>query len=303
MIIRELICGIMLMSAVIGCRDRDKSGQLLDTPTSGAVKMAADESLMRLVQAEEFAFESTYPGADIMPSYVSEDNAINLLLQDSVRFIVITRTLSDDERAVLARQAINVHEVAIATSGVALIAHRNSPDTLLTRTELSNLLHTDSTSASSRTVVFEHPRSSVLRTVLAELGVPGISASRCFAVDGSPEVVEYVSRNENALGLIDVSWISDIDDSVTHAFTKKVNVISVEYDSAFYQPYQAYLARKKYPLLRKVYIVSREARAGLASGFIAYCAGDKGQRVVLKSGLVPETMPVRIVQIKNQSLN
>jgi phosphate transport system substrate-binding protein len=36
---------------------------------------------------------------------------------------------------------------------------------------------------------------------------------------------------------------------------------------------------------------------GLGSGFLTYVANDKGQRVVLKAGLVPATMPVRIVEI------
>jgi phosphate transport system substrate-binding protein len=49
-------------------------------------------------------------------------------------------------------------------------------------------------------------------------------------------------------------------------------------------------------------MVSREARAGLASGFIAFVAGEKGQRVVLKAGLVPATMPVRIVEVNNKPL-
>jgi phosphate transport system substrate-binding protein len=68
-------------------------------------------------------------------------------------------------------------------------------------------------------------------------------------------------------------------------------------DSEAYQPYQAYVAQNLYPLIREVVIVSREARTGLGSGFFTYVANDKGQRVVLKAGLVPATMPVRIVEI------
>jgi phosphate transport system substrate-binding protein len=52
-------------------------------------------------------------------------------------------------------------------------------------------------------------------------------------------------------------------------------------------------------LYRTVYIISREARAGLGSGFTAFVAGDKGQRIILKSGLVPATAPIRIVEINN----
>ena len=83
-----------------------------------------------------------------------------------------------------------------------------------------------------------------------------------------------------------------------NSFLKTVHVAGISRDSAFYQPYQAYIAQKLYPLTRNVIIISREARSGLGSGFLTYVASDKGQRVVLKAGLVPATMPVRIVEIR-----
>ncbi len=76
--------------------------------------------------------------------------------------------------------------------------------------------------------------------------------------------------------------------------------MAVSDDSAFYQPYQAFIAQKQYPLLRDVIMISREARAGLASGFMAFIASDKGQRIVLTSGLVPATMPIRIVEVNHE---
>jgi phosphate transport system substrate-binding protein len=70
----------------------------------------------------------------------------------------------------------------------------------------------------------------------------------------------------------------------------------------YLKPYKAYIAMKKYPLSRNVYIISREARTGLGSGFLAYVASDKGQRIVLKSGLVPATAPVRLVEIRREPI-
>ena len=78
--------------------------------------------------------------------------------------------------------------------------------------------------------------------------------------------------------------------------------MGISRDSLYYQPYQAYLAGNEYPLLRDVVMISREARSGLATGFMAFVASDKGQRIVLKSGLVPATMPIRIVEVNNEPL-
>jgi phosphate transport system substrate-binding protein len=74
--------------------------------------------------------------------------------------------------------------------------------------------------------------------------------------------------------------------------SKKDNPASVD---DYVQPYQGYLAQGTYPLKREVFIISREARAGLGTGFASFITGDKGQRIILKSGLVPASMPVRIV--------
>jgi phosphate transport system substrate-binding protein len=64
------------------------------------------------------------------------------------------------------------------------------------------------------------------------------------------------------------------------------------------KPFQAYVALKQYPLWRNVQITLREPRVGLGTGFASFVASDSGQRIVLKSGLVPATAPVRIVELK-----
>jgi len=56
-------------------------------------------------------------------------------------------------------------------------------------------------------------------------------------------------------------------------------------------------------LWREVYILSKEAYTGLGTGFTAFVASERGQRIVLKFGLVPATMPVRLVElIENEDL-
>ena len=58
----------------------------------------------------------------------------------------------------------------------------------------------------------------------------------------------------------------------------------------------AYIALKQYPLIREVYMINREGRAGLGTGFVSFVAGDQGQRIIRLMGMLPATMPVRIVK-------
>ena len=61
------------------------------------------------------------------------------------------------------------------------------------------------------------------------------------------------------------------------------------------QEYAVTVAGQRYPLQRNIYIISREARTGLGSGFASFVAGQKGQLIFYKSGLLPAKMQVRIV--------
>jgi phosphate transport system substrate-binding protein len=82
-----------------------------------------------------------------------------------------------------------------------------------------------------------------------------------------------------------------------------VNVLSVaseENPGDFYQPYQATIYSGEYPFSRNVYSINREGRTGLGTGFEAFVAGEKGQLIILKAGMVPATQPVRMVKITNE---
>ena len=57
-----------------------------DTPKSGVIIIASDESFAPIVEQEVDLFEYTYPEASIIPIYKSEVEAMELLLSDSVQF-------------------------------------------------------------------------------------------------------------------------------------------------------------------------------------------------------------------------
>jgi phosphate transport system substrate-binding protein len=127
-----------------------------------------------------------------------------------------------------------------------------------------------------------------------------------FAAKSNSDVVAYVSQNRNAIGIIGLNWISDQDDSSAAASLKRVRVVALTLpdttgvEKNYNKPLQAYIALKTYPLTRGVYIISREGRNGLGTGFASFVAGDKGQRMIRMMGLLPATMPIRIVKVNTE---
>ena len=301
------LLSVLLFTA--GCQDRDRQGRILDTPTTGFIRIAVDESLRPLVAAELSTFEALYPRADIEAFYLPEAAAIDALMMDSVRLAVVTRKYTREEKEYFKNLKITPTELDVALSAVALIVHRDNQDTLINMNQVQELLqgkisHWSDLGSKNKAgieIVFDNPNSGLIRHLKDSVAEVEKLPSNTFAVENNEAVVDYVSENRNALGLIGLEWISDKDDSTSNSFLTRIRVMSVAGDSTHFKPYQAYLALKYYPLSRKITILSREARSGLGSGFMAFFASERGQRIVLKAGLVPVTMPLRVVEIDRES--
>lgn len=307
---------VILFSALLfsAC---DSGHKPLDTPTSGTITIAADESFEAIAQAEVNTFNGLYKYATITPQFVSEQECFKRLMNDSVRLIITTRTLAVEESIYFDRQKLHPRATKIAYDALAIIVNKENPDTLFRYDELKEIFSGKVNTWAQRKpnstlgeihIVFDNTGSGNVRMIRekmlgnAEAPLP----SNCFAAKTNPEVIDYVNTHKDALGIIGVSWVSDGDDTVLKGFLNKIKVaavapaVNMKGAGEYYLPFQAYIAQGVYPLIREVFVVSREARTGLGTGFASFIASDKGQRIILKSGMVPATMPIRLINIKSE---
>ena len=316
--VTSVLLGLFILLAMTACEDRN-SGVKLDTPTSGHIHIAVDESFKPIFEGQIEAFQTSYKKASLSASYLSESEAIKMLIEDSARLAVATRPLTKEEEAIMKAQRLKPKALKVAIDGVTLILNNKNQDTLFTMNQLkaifSGRVNTwDKVSGKKYnqpiTVVFDKSNSSNVEFIKRKFELNDSLESHVYAAGSNLDVIDYVKKNENALGVIGVNWISDSDDPEHKTFRRVVRVAGIAShpgaeEDEYYQPYQAYLAKNQYPLSREIYIISREARAGLGTGFSAWVASDKGQRIFLKAGLLPATMPIRIVSIntKNKLFN
>jgi len=158
-------------------------------------------------------------------------------------------------------------------------------------------------SAGKIKVVFDNEKSGIVKYLVDSICAGKLVTSNVFALEYNRDVIEYTSTHPGVLGFIGASWISNPDDSLHLSFHRKIRVVSVSNDSRpdadnSYKPYQAYLVDKIYPLTRDIYIINAEPRNGLATGFSSFVASDKGQRIILKSGILPAIAPTRVINIR-----
>jgi phosphate transport system substrate-binding protein len=302
-----------LLATILVMSCQSKNGPLTynETPTRGNIRIAVDEAYQLLADSEITTFESLYKYAEINPTYASEDSILQLFLVDSVRLMITSRKLTANEEAYLKEKLIVPRTTQIAWDGLAFIVNRSNPDSFLQYDRIKDIF-TGSISTWKQInpgsklgdlkIVFDNRGSSNVRMVMQKFKLTGQLPDFCYSANTNAQVIDYVEDHPESIGIISVNWVSDRDDSITHAFLRRVKVIGItsEYDSEgddYYKPHPAYIADKSYPFIREVYAISRETFAGLGRGFIQFISNDQGQRIVLKMGMVPATMPVRLVQI------
>ena len=304
------VFSILAVLILGGCGNRNLLEET-DTPTSGRMKVGIDDSYRLMMEAQIYAFETFYMNAKIDTVFGSEADIFNGFLNDSLPLIVVNRELTPEELKFLEQGQIIPKTTLVASDAIAFILNRENPDSNLYFEHIRDIFTgriTDWSQINPASklgevkMVFDNYKSGNPRYFREKFSVDKLPAN-CYALNSNNEVLGFVERNRNAIGVISVNWISDPEDSVSNNFLDRITVAGISNEgnndpsAAFYQPYQAYIAQGDYPFVRKVYCINRQTYTGLGYGLSAFVAGEKGQLIMLRSGLVPAAMPVRIVEI------
>jgi phosphate transport system substrate-binding protein len=289
------------------CNSSDPKNEL-DTPTSGTIKVWADEGYEPVIKTSIDVFDSIYSRAKIADSYMSEAEAVRGLLNDSVEIIIISRTLNEKELAYFKSKGFTPEQTRIANDALAFIIHPDNKDTTFTQSILADVLSgkinkwktiNPKSKLGDIQLIFDHEGSGTVRYARDTIAKIEKMPPNTAAMKTNKEVIAYVSKNKNAIGIISTNWISDTDDKGVQSFLKEIKLLGIakETGAEAYTPYQAYLATGDYPYRRGIFYINAQARNfGLGRGFASFLAGDKGQRIILKSGLLPATMPIRLIK-------
>jgi len=307
----KLSC-LLFVLVLVSCQTKVKD-KFTDTLTEGVIPITVDENLRPIIQEELDVFESLYPKAGIVPTYTNEVDAINLLLKDSVRLAIVTRPLSVNEEASLVSKKFAPRSYKLATDGIALIINNRNTDSLITVSQIKKILTGKTinwneiypgSKLGKIQVVFDNKNSSTVRFAIDSICKGEPLSDKMSAQTTNPEVIDFVSKTPNAIGVIGVNWMGNSKDTTNLSFKSEVRVMAVTSEDEAtvtntYKPFQAYLFYGYYPLTRSIFIILNDPRSSLPSGLTTFLTSDKGQRIILKSGLVPATQPVRIVHIKD----
>ena len=292
----------LVLGLFLACGNKPKKDLGYDYETAAAYFMA-DESFYPILDEEREIFMATTALDSIRPQYINEQEAIKKLMNLETWLAFTTRRLTENELQSLRNRSFVPQVIPIAYDGLAIIVNNANPDTCITVKDFKRILSGEVTKWSevypnSRLgdidVVFDNPESSTVRWCVDSLlgGKPITSGTNIGAVLKSSEVIDWVERHENAIGIIGSNWLNDKRDTTNVTFKKNITVMKVSrLDSATvrnsWRPYQYYLYNGNYPLIRTIYAILNEPRSGVPSSFAHFCRLPKGQMVILRAGLLP----------------
>ncbi len=308
--IKKLSVLLILVFILMSCNNSSQSNE---TATSGEIAVAVDVSYQPVLQSAIQVFEASYPKAKIKAYYVSESEAMDLLVKDSVRVAIVPRLYNEEETKYFENIKIKPRATQIAVEAIAFIVHKENPDTAISYETMKQILSgkvstwkdigKNKNRKDSITLVFDNPGSSIVGYVLDSINKNEPLPKNSFSANTNEKVIDYVSQNKSAMGLIPLAWIADMEDSTANKFLSKIEVIHIiGEDKEYRRPYLFYLQNGEYPFVRNVYALSREAKLGLGTGFVSFLAGKEGQRLIYKADLLPVNKPIRLVELQNRNL-
>lgn len=274
--------------------------EIPQTATSGNLKVAVDEGFWPIMKAEKEIFEYTYKYAKVQQTRTTQDSAIKLLIKDSVRFAVIARKLNAGELDYLKSLKVYPKTYTFAQDGLLLLSSKKSTDSAFT---FSQLRHIAEGKNKGYQLVVDKNQSASLYSFVELLRLKSSKLAAVYSSDSVEALVQYVTEHSNAIGIVGSSWFSEMESKKVQKWLKGVTICSISSDGkAYYQPFQSEIADSLYPLARPIYLISRESQMSLANGYAAFLLGEKGQRIVLKSGLLPAKIPSREVVVSKKPL-
>lgn len=286
---------VLVIVAVFSCKNRNTDEE---TILKGTSKIIVDESLKPIIEDQVAVFENSYD-AKINLITQSENECVLSLTKGVADIIVLPRQLTKEEESIFKQKKIIPRSTKFAKDAIAFIRNKKSNDSLISVDNIVAFL--GGKPSSIKGLVFDNPNSSSANFIAKLAGLKSLPDNGVFSFKTNEEVIKYVAENDGMIGVVGVNWLSQPSLELMEVI-QNINVLSVKAvnSNKYIYPNQDNLATGLYPLARDLYIINCQGYEGLGMGFASFISGEKGQRIILKSGLVPVRIPGRNIKTRNQ---
>ena len=313
------LAAVVALHGVAGCHPEAR-----ETPTQGQLEVAVSEAHAPPLARQAELFNSLYTRAAVTVRPVSTRRAFAAVVVGSAALVVVDRSPDAQEEAALA--SLELERVDIGEDALAFLVNKANDLESVSTQQVGDLLagRTRDWSAlpaaglSGPITVVLTDRESGAWQLLATRFFPGLDVPQPTRIEATQgEVLRTVATSPGALGVVSVAaWRARAAgiqaaaatgepgwaNGVAPAAAGSVRCLAIADLDASGHPvvhalHQANVHGGLYPFHYPITVLFNK-RSSLAAGFSAFLASAPGQKQVLDAGLVPATMPVRLVHLK-----
>jgi phosphate transport system substrate-binding protein len=280
--------------------------------TTGELTAGVDEGLLPVMNKEAAEFMRLNSEAKISLTVKTSKEIIADLNSGAYKTIVVGRDLTKEEANIFSSNKIELKKNMLALDGIGVIVNPKNPITKLNFNELKRIFTGEQKDwkeldgnnrnvYSGKIKVLIARKNASIHDIFKERVLAGGDFAKYDIIcSTSVQMMNEIRADENAVGFVSMAWITVSSDTLDTS-VKPLKIASVDPKSGevgdYVSLHQAYIADKTYPLITEAYIISRDFSMNVSVGFTSFLVSYDGQRIVLKSGLVPVTQPVRIIQL------
>jgi phosphate transport system substrate-binding protein len=279
--------------------------------TIGDYTIAVDESISPVIKKEADEFMRLNKDARITMNIKTSNEVMADLINGDIKTVVVSRDYNQQEKELIEKYKIEIKKNKLALDGIGVVVNPANPVEKLDYIELRKIftgeandwkdLSGDSKSLyKGKIKVFIARKNAAPHDIFKEQVLAGKEYAKTDVVcSTSVQMVNEVKSNSGSIGFVTMSWITKFADTLD-TMIKPLKIAPVDssgHVGDYVGLHQAYIADRSYPLVFEIYVLSRDFDMNVSIGFISFLLAYDGQKIVLNSGLVPVTQPVRIIQL------
>lgn len=299
---RNFFILVFISFLFVMCNQKGKKNINQETILKGSATILVDETLTPIMEDQVAVFEGSYDAkVTIIPK--SELEIVNFMFKEKSVIAVLSRNLTVEENKLFEQKKIVPKITKFATDAIAFISNKSNNDSIIELKIIIDFMK-GIPNSSFKGLVFDNPNSSTVRFINNLAGIKAIPKAGVYSFKTNDEVIKFVAENKGMIGVVGVNWLSQSKPDMQD-FINKINVLKVKSltSDKYFGPSQNNIAEGKYALARDLYIINGQGYSGLGMGFASFVAGDIGQRIILKSGLLPVKIPGRRINIRKEISN
>ncbi|SIT97236.1 phosphate transport system substrate-binding protein [Epilithonimonas bovis DSM 19482] len=289
---KKIILVLLAVTAILFSCSKTKDKDI-DNPNKGEITVETDESFKSVIEALAERYMALNPLTKINVVIKKEDLGFLDLLNKKARVVVMSRELSNQEKAAFdTKVELPWQPAKFAADAVLFVVPKDSPVESVSMDEIYKELTSD-----SKNLIFDGTNSSNLNFVAQKFNKKPADL-KFSIINGNENVVSQLKNYPGKIGVISYNTISRPFGEEAQRLRTELKILKVIKNGKVYEPSLDNLKTMNYPFTRVLYLLTNETYYGLGNGFIRFSCQQLGQIVVEKEGLQPYNIFKREVQMR-----